>query len=81
MGASQCHLVHCGRQLRPLGLAPGKLRQRVAQGQNGILALGDMCVGVVVRCVIYSEWVRGLVTALAYARVNCVGFVTYWMTI
>lgn len=54
-GASQCHLVHCGRQLWPLGLAPGKLRQRVAQGQNGILALGDTCVGVVVRCIIYSE--------------------------
>lgn len=39
-GASQCHLVHCGRQFRPLGPAPGKLRQRVAQGQNGIQALG-----------------------------------------
>lgn len=54
-GASQCHPVHCGRQLQPLGLAPGKLRQRVAQGQNGILVLGDTCVGVIVRCVMYSE--------------------------
>lgn len=53
-GASQCHLLHCGRQFRPLGPAPGKLRQRVAQGQNGILALEDTCVGVVVRCVMYS---------------------------
>ena len=38
-----------------LDLHRGKLRQRVAQGQNGILALEDTCVGVVVRCVMYSE--------------------------
>lgn len=27
----------------------------MAQGQNGISVLEDMCVGVVVRCVMYSE--------------------------
>lgn len=27
----------------------------MAQGQNGILVLGDTCVGVVVKCVMYSE--------------------------
>lgn len=38
-------------------------------------------MGVLVRYVMHSEMVRGIVTALDYTRVNCKGFiVTHWMT-
>lgn len=58
-GVSQCHPVHCGRQLWPLGLALRMLWQRVAQGQKVMWVLGITCVGVIVRCVMYSETVWG----------------------
>lgn len=57
--------------IRELGLL-------VAQGQNGV---GGHVWGVLVRYVMHSEMVRGIVTALDYTRVNCKGFiVTHWMT-